>query len=55
MIARPRQIRRPIASAYSVTFLSLLPAIREQARFAFRCQPPERRRELIAEVVANRC
>ena len=53
MIARPKQTRRPTASACYATFLSLLPAIREQARFAFRCQPPERRRELIAEVVAN--
>ena len=34
-------------------FLSLLPAIHEQARFAFRHEPPERRQELIAEVVAN--
>ena len=53
MIARPKQTRRPLASSYSVTFLSLLPAIREQARFAFRTEKPELRQELIAEVIAN--
>jgi hypothetical protein len=53
MIARPKQTRRPIASAYSVTFLSLLPAIREQARFACRTEKSERRQEFIAEVIAN--
>jgi hypothetical protein len=36
MIARPNQIRRPTVSACYATFLALLPAIREQARFAFR-------------------
>jgi len=34
-------------------FLSLLPAINEQARFAFRYEEPERRQELVAEVIAN--
>jgi hypothetical protein len=34
-------------------FLSLLPAINEQARFAFRGEPYEGRQELIAEVAAN--
>lgn len=34
-------------------FLSLLPAIVEQARFAFRHHRLERREELVAEVVAN--
>jgi len=53
MIARPKQTRRPLASSYSVTFLSLLPAIREQARFACRTEKPERRQEFIAEVIAN--
>lgn len=46
-------MRRSAASARAVKFLSLLPAIREQARFAFRSQEPERRQELIAEVIAN--
>ncbi|NLY02419.1 MAG: hypothetical protein GXY83_40555 [Rhodopirellula sp.] len=53
MITPPKQTRRPTASAYSVTFLSLLPAIREQARFACRTEKPERRQEFIAEVIAN--
>jgi hypothetical protein len=34
-------------------FLALLPVIQEQARFAFRTEEPERRQELIAEVIAN--
>ena len=53
MIARPKQTRRPTVSAYYAKFLALLPAIREQARFAFRKENPERRQELTAEVVAN--
>jgi hypothetical protein len=34
-------------------FLAMLPAIREQARLAFRAYSPEAKEELIAEVVAN--
>lgn len=34
-------------------FVALLPAIRRQARVAFRREPAERRGELVAEVVAN--
>lgn len=53
MIARPKQIRRRTASACCAKFLVLLPAIREQARFAFRTEKPELQQELIAEVIAN--
>jgi hypothetical protein len=53
MIARAKQTRRPTVSACYVKFLSLLPAIQEQARFAFRNEEPERRQELTAEVIAN--
>jgi len=53
MIARAEQIRRSTVSACYAKFLALLPAIREQACFAFRTEKPERRQELIAEVVAN--
>lgn len=53
MIARARRVRRPSASACCAKFLSLLPAIREQARFACRAEDPERRQEFIAEVIAN--
>ena len=53
MIARAKRMRRVTASACCAKFLSLLPAIREQARFAFRNEEPERRQELTAEVVAN--
>lgn len=53
MIARPKQIRRRTASACCAKFLVLLPAIREQARFACRTEKPERRQEFIAEVIAN--
>ena len=34
-------------------FVELLPSIQKQARVAFYSEPPERREELIAEVVAN--
>lgn len=34
-------------------FLEMLPQIRDQARHAFRHEPPERREELLAETVAN--
>ena len=53
MIVSAKRMRRITASACREKFLSLLPAIREQARFAFRSEEPERRQELIAEVVAN--
>lgn len=53
MIARPRPIRRPTASACCAKFLTLLPAIRDQARFACRGEDPERRQEFVAEVIAN--
>ena len=45
--------RPKISSDCHDEFLSLLPRIREHAGFAFRTQPPERREELVAEVVAN--
>ena len=53
MIAHANRIRRPAASAHAAAFLSILPQIQEQARFAFRNAEPERRQELIAEVIAN--
>jgi hypothetical protein len=53
MIARAEQLRRPSVSLCCAKFLALLPVIREQARFAFRTEKPERRQELIAEVIAN--
>jgi hypothetical protein len=47
-----------IASARSIPtreerFLEMLPQIREQARHAFRNEQPERREDLLAEVIAN--
>lgn len=53
MIARTK--KKPLCSAVSVSqrFLGLLPVIDEQARFAFRHEPSERRQELAAEVAAN--
>ncbi len=53
MIARARPVRRPTASAICAKFLTLLPAIRDQARFACRGEDPERRQEFVAEVIAN--
>ena len=53
MIARARPARHPAASAICAKFLLLLPAIREQARFACRGEDPERRQEFVAEVIAN--
>ena len=53
MIARARPVRRPTASACCAKFLTLLPAIRDQARFACRGEEPERRQEFVAEVIAN--
>lgn len=54
MIARAKKNPRTSAAlAITARFLALLPAIREQARFAFRHEKPERRQELIAETIAN--
>ena len=54
MIARAKRTPRASAAlAISARFLAMLPTIQEQARYAFRSEPPERRRDLIAEVVAN--
>ena len=53
MIVSSKRMRRITAAACREKFLSVLPAIREQARFAFRKEDPERRQELTAEVVAN--
>jgi len=53
MIASAKRMRQMAVSACYAKFLSLLPTIRDQARFAFRTEKPERRQELIAEVVAN--
>ena len=48
MIARAKRIR-----THQNRFLELLPLIHEQAHHAFCNQPPERREELIAAVIAN--
>lgn len=54
MIAHPKRTPRTSAAlAVTARFLAMLPTIQEQARFAFRSEPPERRQDLIAEVVAN--
>jgi hypothetical protein len=53
MIASAKRMRQMAVSACYAKFLSLLPKIRDQACFAFRTEKPERRQELIAEVVAN--
>jgi hypothetical protein len=53
MIAHANRMRQSAASARAATFLSLLPQIQEQARFAFRHEEREQRQESIAEVVAN--
>jgi len=53
MIARAKPVRRPTPSACEAKFLSLLPAIVQQARYACQTKDPERRQEFIAEVVAN--
>lgn len=43
------------APAWHETFLAMLPAIRRQARIAFRDEPVEMREDLVEEVVANTC
>jgi hypothetical protein len=54
MLATERSSKRKRASRRrSDKFLSMLPAIREQANFAFRRAPLEARDELIQEVVAQ--
>jgi hypothetical protein len=35
MIANAKKMRQSVSSAHAAKFLSLLPAIQEQARFAF--------------------
>ena len=54
MIARAKKSpRNSSVSACREKFLSILPAIREQARFAFQNEKSEHRQELTAEVIAN--
>ena len=53
MIAVAGQNTNSSAKHWQAKFVELLPAIRSQARYAFRAEPPEQREELIAEVVAN--
>ena len=53
MIVSAKKLRQSTVSACYAKFLSLLPAIQEQARFAFRNEKPEHRQELTAEVIAN--
>jgi len=53
MIAKANEMRQAAVCACTAKFLSLLPQIQEQARFAFRREGGEQREELIAEVVAN--
>jgi hypothetical protein len=50
MIAHARNVR---ARTLQARFVELLPHIRKQAQVAFRNVKPERREELIAEVLAN--
>ncbi len=54
MIARAKPRRRK-SHLRKITerFLTMLPLIREQASHAFRTEDPERREDLIAEIVAN--
>lgn len=54
MIARVRPSRRrKSAPAWHSAFLAMLPAIRQQARFAFRHLDPEARQDAMQEVIAN--
>ncbi|MCY2986778.1 MAG: hypothetical protein NTY19_02805 [Planctomycetota bacterium] len=54
MIARAKKSpRNSSVSACREKFLSILPTIREHARFAFQNEKPEHRQELTAEVIAN--
>ncbi len=53
MIVSAKKLRQSTVSACYAKFLSLLPAIQEQARFAFRNEKAEHRQDLTAEVIAN--
>jgi hypothetical protein len=54
MIARAKPRRRKSRTRKNTEqFLLMLPLIHEQARHAFRSERPERREDLIAEVIAN--
>ncbi|NLY03076.1 MAG: hypothetical protein GXY83_44060 [Rhodopirellula sp.] len=54
MIAVPKQDPQQAPTpAWHDRFLAMLPAIREQTRFAFKHMPPQIRRESIDEVAAN--
>jgi hypothetical protein len=53
MIANAKQIRHNASSFICDRFLSMLPQIEEQARFAFRDERCDRRQDLITEVVDN--
>jgi len=50
MIAHAKKLR---AQTLQEKFLDMLPSIRQQARFAFRAETPERRDDLVTEVIAN--
>jgi len=50
MIADAKKLR---AQTLQERFLDLLPSIRQQARFAFRAETPERRDDFVTEVIAN--
>ncbi len=50
MIAHAKRLR---AQTLQDKFLDMLSAIRNQARFAFRAETPERRDDLVTEVIAN--
>lgn len=49
----PKRRPKALTDQHSDQFLSLLPAITEQARFAFRSERYEQREELVAETIAN--
>lgn len=53
MIAFAQQTAPSSSSTTNDKFLTMLPAIQQQARLAFRARDPETREELTAEVVAN--
>ena len=53
MIASVQRIHQTHTTARNEQFLSLLPLIKKQARFAFRDKPHGHRQELISEVIAN--
>lgn len=53
MIATTQQPREAATVQHNEHFLEMLPLIRSQARLAFRRLRPERKHELVQEVVAN--